>query len=74
MNQHPHLAVVGRIDGDDEDSVLMYQGLTTEQAEAAFDEDMHSEAADNQRPCAAVYVNYVLTSTAPIEIAVSRTC
>lgn len=70
MGTYANLAVLGRIDGDDEDTVTLYHDLTAEAAQAAFIEDMHAEAADNQKPCNAVYVNYVLTSATPIEITV----
>jgi hypothetical protein len=73
LEAQPYLAVLGRMDGDDEDSVELYHDLTAAEANTAFIEDLRKEAADNQQKPRDIYVNYVLTSASPIEIAVSNT-
>lgn len=66
----PHIAVTGRIHGDDEDSVYTFESMTEEQAREAFkdaiftDRDFDAEARQGTE----VYINHVLASTAPIEI------
>lgn len=64
MTIYTHLAVVGRVEFDDEDSVLLYEHLTADAAEAAFLVDMR----EGRDASATVYINYVLTSDAPITI------
>jgi hypothetical protein len=63
--RHKHLAVIGRVSGNDEDDVNLYTGLTLAQAGEEFTQELRESAAD---PDAEVYVNYILTSESPIDI------
>lgn len=74
MSTYKHLAVIGRVDGDDEDSILLYENLDTEEAEARFKVDVQSAVpVEDHRPDEEIYINYVLTSDSPINITRSYT-
>jgi len=64
---HKHLAVIGRIDDDGDDSVILYQNLSIEDAEATFRKALPAQR-EYVAPGAEVYVNHVLTSDSPITI------
>jgi hypothetical protein len=66
---YAHLAVVGRLSDEDEDSVVVYQQLTAPQAEFAFGRDLLADIQD-ERTTPDPHVNYVLASAAPITIVV----
>lgn len=75
MNErHNYLAVIGRVVGDDEDTVLLYMNKTRAEAIEAFQEDMtedltDQQITDNEHETGAwggVFVNYVLVSDNPI--------
>lgn len=70
---HNHLAVIGRECGDDEDSILYFQSMTVNDAMAAFKEEMRvmggltQEELDQAEAAGeGIFINHVLTSTAPI--------
>jgi len=67
---HKHLAVIGRIDDDGDDSVALYQNLCIEDAEATFRKALPAQR-EYVAPGAEVYVNYVLVSDSPIIVAAS---
>ena len=64
---HNHLAVIGRVDGNDDDDVFLYEHMTIEQARTKFAEDQR-DAVDREVPDEEIYLNYVLTSESPIII------
>lgn len=61
---YAYLAVIGRVHGDDEDSVELYEHMTADDAKQAFHEDM--QARQGVPSDDVVYINYVLASDAPI--------
>jgi len=69
---HNYIAVIGRLHGEDEDTVIFYAHMPTDAAAAAFTEYLRSDAGVLEEDIAAgyehtnVYINHVLTSTAPI--------
>ena len=77
---HNYIAVVGRIPYDDDDSCLLYEQLTEEQARIEFAKQMFEErygekAEEEQKTAIAqhggdlgVYITHVLASQSPIEI------
>lgn len=66
---HNHLTVIGRIDGDNEDSILMFEAMTAEQAEEHFRQEMLEEYRENRgEGNPDVYVTYVLSSDTPTHI------
>jgi hypothetical protein len=66
-------AIVGRIPGDDEDSVLTYENVTHKQALRSFEQDMYygcsraHKARVRRVYDSAVYITHVLVSAAPIK-------
>jgi hypothetical protein len=63
---HPHLALIGRLDGDD-NRLLMYEGMTVEDARTRFEHDLREWAKDSELPPDhPIHIDYVLTSTAPM--------
>lgn len=60
-----HFAIIGRIHGDDEDTALLYQDCTEEEARATFIEDLR--ALDDTDPND-VYISHVLASETPITL------
>ncbi len=65
-----HYAVTGRNDGDDEDSCLLTEAESKEDAIAQFEEwikDNGRETYDGEEEVP-VYLNYVLASDTPIKI------
>ena len=77
---HNYVAVVGRIPYDDDDSCMLYEQLTEEQARIEFAKQMFEErygekAEEEQKAAIAqhggdlgVYIIHVLASQSPIEI------
>jgi len=73
--KHPYLVVIGRLSGDDEDTLLSLQNMTREDAEAAFEAHIASdngasslaELQENNED-ARVYVNQILTASTEITI------
>ena len=74
---HNYVAVIGRMCGDDEDTCLMFECVTYDGAIQAFTDAMWAyermapdELAEAKELAEAngegVYINHVLTSTAPI--------
>lgn len=61
---HPHLAVIGHLDGD-QTRVLRYEGMTVEQARKAGTKDLRAGARGKGQDC---YIDHILTSVAPILI------
>lgn len=61
---HNYIAVIGRVHGHDEDSVELYEQCTIEKAHEYFRHDMLEDGMDTRE----LYINYVLTSSAPIVI------
>lgn len=74
MKYHNYVAVVGRLNGDDEDRVEMYTQVTYTQAIHAFetqvrqDEDIPEADVVAGYTYTEVYVNHVLVSESPIEL------
>ena len=61
-----HFAIIGRINGDDEDTALLYQDCTEEEARATFIEDLR--AVEGTGEAAEVYISHVLASETPITL------
>jgi hypothetical protein len=71
--KYPHLAVIGRIAGDDEDNVKLYTNLTSKEATDAFKEDSKEEDADDYAAACqkygeddSIYITHILVSQTPI--------
>lgn len=73
---HNYLAVIGRMEGDNEDTVNLYENMTRAEAYEHFREDRtyenpieQAEAGENKTGMLdGVIVNYILTSESPISI------
>lgn len=66
---YPHIAIIGRVCGDDEDTCLLYDGMTLGEAKAEFTADMLALdqcSGDDDLP--EVYITHVLTSASPMEM------
>lgn len=66
---YPHIAIIGRVCGDDEDTCLLYDGMTPGEATVEFKADMlalDGHHADDEP--AEVYITHVLTSASPMEM------
>jgi len=66
---HPHIVVVGRMNGDDEDRAKTYTNLTAGQARHQFKSDVRKEegiAESNADDHCRVYVNNIFASNSPI--------
>ena len=74
MTYHNYIAVIGRLPGDDEDSMILFENMTRQQAEQAFEEEMYEDEIDATEkynrnclePGCAVFINHILTSDSPI--------
>ena len=70
--KHSYIAVIGRLHGDDEASICFYENMTTAEASHAFTLELRRDAGVLEADVVAcyeytnVYINHVLTSTAPI--------
>lgn len=73
--RHPYLVVIGRLSGDDEDTLLSLQNMTREEASEAFEAHIVSDSGarslaelqeGNEDAC--VYVNQILTASTEITI------
>lgn len=70
---HNHIAVIGRADGDDEDSCELYEHTTIDRAKEQFADDMRNRFSDflledALPPDHPIYIDLVLTSSAPITV------
>lgn len=76
---HNYLAVIGRIPGEDEDTMLKFEHMSVDRAKGAFEERMYryysdgnNETAEQERKDVisrygdAIYISFVLTSVSPI--------
>lgn len=70
---HNYIVVIGRMHGDDEDTMLLYGDSTREQAVELFIEDMceanHMTKDEHEAEVSkgyGVYINHVLASQSPI--------
>lgn len=69
-----HFAIIGRINGDDEDTTLLYQDCTEEEARATFIEDLRAlddidpNDVEGMGEAADVYISHVLASETPITL------
>lgn len=67
-----HFAIIGRLHGDDEDTALVCQDCTEEEARAKFIElmraldDIDPNDVEAMGEAADVYINHVLASETPI--------
>lgn len=73
MTIHPHLAVIGRLDGDDEDTCMLFERMAEEQAREAFRQAMRDGFKDNygevlDEEACPIYVNFVFVCDSPITI------
>lgn len=72
MIYHNHVAVIGRVRGDDEDTCLMYEHLTLPAARQVFIDEMRRNDGITDEDIEAghgeVYITHVLTSTSPMEL------
>lgn len=72
MIYHNYLAVIGRVHGNNEDDVLLYQHRTIEEAREQFKADQRGTRADGSCadpiPDDMIYVSYILSSESPIII------
>lgn len=64
-----HYAVIGREDGDDEDTCFLTNARNKDEAMAEFKDMMKGP----HREEATIYINYVLESRSSIDILVSNT-
>jgi len=73
---HAYIAVVGRMNGDDEDRAKVYANMTTSQARRQFADDVFKEdgfslpvpeGADEFLQNFEVYINHVFTSSTLID-------
>lgn len=65
MEYYNYVAVIGRVCGDEEDSLLTYEHVTRQEAAAAFEKEMCEEEGDDN---VEVIINYIVVSEAPIEL------
>lgn len=68
----PFVAVTGRVEGQDEDTLTVFQNTSEEQAEQAFRAQMiqsHCDNNDDAKPeDVVVYVNWIVATQSPITI------
>lgn len=78
--KYPHIAVIGRIPGDDEDSTYLFDNMTETQARKAFEESIYGDLADDEKTPATVrkdwgvscVINYILVSDSEIKDGIAR--
>lgn len=71
MSYHNHIAIIGRIPFDDEDTCLFYEYMTVDEAIRAFSDEMYEDVEDgeslrkfnfDEAGELGVYINHVLVS------------
>lgn len=72
--KHNHLAVIGRLHGDDEGTIRLYAGVTESEARQRFGNDLRRDAGAretdviNEYEFTNVYIDAVLTTQTPMDI------
>ncbi len=69
--KHAHIAVIGRIPGQDDDSCLLLRDLTVDEAKEAFAIDIYEDSGEDPEEVEEVtghrvYISHILTSESPI--------
>lgn len=84
--QHKHIAVIGRIPHDDEDSCFIFNNMTLDESYQAFSDAIYKKMLSDSEPTALeaccqdniaqeapdrdVYITHVIVSDAPMKIMV----